>query len=159
MANTQTSRDVNAKAAIKAIKGPESNAEIMERFKISSRGFADLLKQLFEAKMISEEDLDRRGIRFKVMKKKKDSAPVKEAPPKAPPKTPPIAPPPKEHDDEFVDTVTLTEMLMSGGLGAPVDIDIDEEEIEAPASQAAEDEKSSGKKGKFSLTGLFKKEQ
>ena len=61
MTETTTSRELGAKEAIEAIRGPLSNGEIMEQFKISPQGFADLVKQLFEKKLITEDDLKTYG--------------------------------------------------------------------------------------------------
>ncbi len=104
MAGTQSSRDVNAKQAVKLLRGPMTNAEIMDKLKITTNGFADLLRQLYQHKLLTEEDLQKRGIRFKA--KKKDSEVS----------VPPVAPPPDDHDEEFLDTVTLTEMLSFSGV-------------------------------------------
>lgn len=95
----QTSRDVSAKEAVSVIRSPMTNAEVMKLFKISAAGYADLLKQLYELKLITDEDLARRGIRVKGRKQPEPMKPVM------------LAPPPDEEDGEFVDTVTLTEML------------------------------------------------
>jgi hypothetical protein len=144
MTETTTSRDLGAKEAIESIRGPLSNAQIMEQFKISPQGFADLVKQLFEKKLITEEDLKRRGIRFKVVKK--------QAPPQ-------IIPPPQlaptEDTEEFLDTVTLTDMLtFKDPDEQPVQKKQKPTEIPPPEEEA---EESSEKKSRFSITGFFKK--
>ncbi len=100
MVDKSTSRELNARVAVESIRGPMTNAQIMERFRITPQGFADLLKQLFQKKFISEEDLSRRGIKFKVVK-----------PSPASQQTSVFPPPPVAHDEEFLDTVTLTDML------------------------------------------------
>ena len=46
MTETTTSRELGAKEAIEVIRRPPSNGQIMEQFKISPQGFADLVKQL-----------------------------------------------------------------------------------------------------------------
>src|SRR5208283_1086413 len=63
-------------------------------------GFSDLLRQLLACKLITEEDLNKRGVRFKLIKKDPEiPAPAL------------LPPPPDEMDEEFLDTVTLTELL------------------------------------------------
>ncbi len=114
----------------------------MERFRITPQGFADLLKQLFQKKFISEEDLSRRGIKFKVVK----PSPASEQPSICPP-------PPVEHDEEFLDTVTLTELLSFKPPGSST-VEKEPAEIEPPDEPKV---RLDEKKGKFSLTGLFKK--
>jgi hypothetical protein len=143
MVDKNTSRELNARVAVESIRGPMTNAQIMERFRITPQGFADLLKQLFQKKFITEEDLSKRGIRFKVVK----PSPVSQQASIFPP-------PPVEHDEEFLDTVTLTELLSFKPPGAPTAADKEPVEIPLP------EEPKTGpddKKGKFSLTGLFKK--
>jgi hypothetical protein len=140
MADKTTSRNLNAREAVEHLRGPLTNAQIMEKFKISAQGFADLLKQLFQKRLISEEDLARRGIQFKVLKQ----APVMEPASILPPA-------PTEHDDEFLDTVALTEMLGFKGTEAPP-----KESTEIPGPEESKADRRE-KKSKFSLTGLFKK--
>jgi hypothetical protein len=139
-----SSRNISAKEAVTQIRGPLSNAEIMEQFKISVHGFADLLKQLFEKGLITQEDLSKRGIRFKVVRKEEE-----------PTRRPVIlAPPPDEDDEEFVDTVTLTEMLTFKEFeAAPEAKDKSEDSKHKQKSEPETEEK----KAKFTLTGLFKK--
>ena len=137
-----TSRELNAKQALKCIRSGMSNADLMKTFRISPSGLADLLKQLFEAKLITENDLFRRGVDFKVIKK-------------GPAQPAMIAPPPRDDDDEFVDTVTLTEMLTFSPpekKSPPHTLDLDE----LPELEELEEE-STDKKGKFNLSTLFKK--
>jgi hypothetical protein len=144
MTETTTSRELGAKQAIESIRGPLSNGEIMEQFKISPQGFADLVKQLFEKKLITEGDLKRRGIRFKVVKKQ---APPQIIPP------PPLAP--TEDTEEFLDTITLTDMLTFKDPDEhPVQKRQKPTEIASPEEEA---EESSEKKSRFSITGFFKK--
>ncbi len=153
MTETTTSRDLGAKEAIESVRGPLSNGQIMELFKISPQGFADLMKQLFEKKLITEDDLKRRGIRFKVVKKQ---APPQIIPP--PPLAPmaPMAPKaPKEDTEEFLDTVTLTDMLtFKVPDEQPAQKKREPREIPPPEEEAGE---LSEKKSRFSITGFFKK--
>jgi hypothetical protein len=141
MADKSGSRNVNAREAVELINGPMTNAQLMETLRISPQGFADLLKKLFEKKLIHEEDLSRRGIRFKVVK-----------PPSELAQTTIIPPPPVPQDEEFLDTVTLTELLSFKPTATPASQE--PKEITPP-----EETKPAGeeRKGKFSLTGLFKK--
>ncbi len=144
----EPSRNVSAKEAVVLIRGPLPNKEIMEKFRISPKGFADLLKQLFAKKLISEQDLERRGIQFKVIKKETCPGPDNVTVTSS---QPALAPRPRADDSEFVDTVTLTEMLsFKGGgdssAGGPDEIEGPEEAVEI-----------NGKKGRFTITGLFKK--
>ena len=147
MAERQSSRDVNAREAVEAIRGELSNVELMERFKISAQGFADLLKQLFEKRLISEEDLAARGIRFRVLKKEVIPEPI-----------PIIAPQPIEHDEEFLDTVELTELLSfkPGEKPAPPK---KPEPPPPPPPPVDEEPRTPSRKGKFSLSSLFKKDR
>jgi len=146
MPGPDSSRNVSAKEAVSHIRGPLSNAQIMEQFKISVHGFADLLKQLFEKGLITEEDLTKRGIRFKVMRKREGST--------VPPAI--LAPPPDEGDEEFVDTVTLTEMLTFKAFDAlPGAKGKGEDSKRAQDAEPGPEEK----KGKFTLSGFFKKDR
>jgi len=155
-----TSRDVSAKAAVDAVRGPLSNQELMERFKISPLGFADLLKQLFEKKLISRDDMVRRGIRFKVKKAQIEPEPVVQpVAVVAPPRVPTLAPAPRADEEEFLDTVQLTELFTSFKRPSP------SESEESPGEDASmlgerpseDPQEPAGKKGKFSIKGLFKK--
>lgn len=155
-----TSRDVSAKAAVDAIRGPMSNQELMERFKISPLGFADLLKQLFEKKLISRDDMVRRGIRFRVKKAQIEPEPV--AAPVAivaPPPAPVLAPAPRENEEEFLDTVQLTELFTS--FKPPSQSEPEEPPDEDTSllgeRPSEEPQESARKKGKFTIKGLFKK--
>lgn len=145
MAAKQGSRDVSARAAVEMLKGSVSNQQIMEHFRITPQGFADLVKQLYEKKLVSEDDLARRGIKFKRAKKSEPPKPV-----------PLAAPPPRPDDEEFVDTVTLTEMLSFGGMGGSKKEEAAKSEEIAPPAPA-EDDDDQEKKAKFTLSGLFKK--
>ena len=151
MTTSATSRVLNAKEAIESIRGSLSNAALMEKFKISPQGLADLIKQLFEKKLISEDDLRRRGIRFKIVKKQSS--------PQIIPSPPQIIPPPPreptEDTEEFLDTITLTELLSFVPPGQePVEEKDEPTEIPSPEESAEElDEK----KSRFSITGFFKR--
>ncbi|MFH0825817.1 MAG: hypothetical protein V2B18_23930 [Pseudomonadota bacterium] len=155
----QVSRDVSAKAAVELLRSSMSNGEVMKTFRLSSRGFADLLKQLYENKLITEEDLTKRGIRFKVQQRKKEAG--GETTTTSTPKPLQAPPPPRvrdydeEEEEEFVDTVTLTEMLTfkAFDLGTPKTAD-EPQEIAPPEE---DDTDSSDKKGRFKITGLFKR--
>lgn len=147
MAGRETSRNVSAKEAIEDIRGPMTNGELMEKFKITPAGYADLLKQLYMKKLISDDDLTRRGIRFRVVK-----PPAKEKPPE---QVPVIPPEPVQEDEGFLDTVELTELL-SFKPHEPPEKEAKEKKVEAPPVFEEEPE-SPEKKGKFSISGLFKK--
>lgn len=158
MAQPVSSRNVNAKQAIEDIRGSMTNLELMEKFKISPKGFADMLTQLFEKKLISEDDLARRGIRFKILKKD-EVGPQTIEPPRAEPQViePQIIAPvplvPVEHPEDFLDTVELTELLSSFDNPPP-------SKKPAPAAnseEAATKEEIADKKSRFSISGLFKK--
>ncbi len=146
MAGTATSRDVSAKEALEDIRGPLSNGELMEKYKITPAGYADLLKQLYVKRLITEDDLTRRGIRFRIVK------PVEERPVERVPVIPP-QPMYDDEDEEFLDTVTLTELLAF----KPQEPPPRKEKEESPPPAEKEDTSSKDKKSKFSLTGLFKK--
>jgi len=165
MAEMQSSRNVNAREALECIRGQMSNSEIMEKFKITPQGYADLLRQLFMRKLITEEDMLRRGIRFKIIKNGKqpaasepdaaavDSAPEPEV---ACVPTPLVAPAASAEDDEFLDTVMLTELLTFKPPPPP-------QQIKRPAQDAPkledikEENGSTEKKGRFSISDFFKK--
>lgn len=142
-------KDVSAREAIDAIRGPLSNAELMQRFKLSPQGFADLLKQLFMHKLITEEDLQKRGARYKPGKKEPEPSPAAVLPPPPPPR------PPLLDDDEyaFLDTVTLTDLLTLKPLEPPPPL---QKKAEPPPP--GEEETPESKKKKFRLGGLFKKD-
>lgn len=151
MAGKDSSRSLGAREAVEAIRGPLTNSEIMEKFKITPLGFADLLKQLFAKKLISEEDLNRRGIRFKIVKQpntQPDMQPDMQQPSMLPP------PPVRDHDDEFLDTVTLTELL---SFKPQKQTAYPAKETEIPLPDESPEDKPPEKKGKFSLSDLFKK--
>lgn len=154
MVRPDSSRNVNAKEAIDLIRGSISNTELMEKFKISPKGFADLLRQLFEKKLISEEDLNRRGIRYKILKKEEDAAPQLITVP-APPAAKPLSA--VEHPEDFLDTVELTALLSSFN-NSPTPAKKKEPPppvVEEPATK----EEVAEKKAKFSISGLFKKKR
>jgi len=139
-------RNVSARDAVEAIRGPLTNAQILEKFKISPKGLGDLLRQLLAHKLITEEDLNQRGIRFKVVKKETEIPAI--------PTPSLLPPPPDETDDEFLDTVTLTELLtFKPGESTPPGKKSDEKRHVASPKVEPEEEK----KSKFSLGGLFKK--
>jgi hypothetical protein len=158
MAETTTSRELGAKEAIEGIRGPLSNGQLMEKFKISPQGFADLIKQLFEKRLITEDDLSRRGIRFKVLKKQ--APPQIIPPPQVVPPPQIVSPPrpePTEEGEEFLDTITLTDMLTFKSLEEPpVNAEAKKEPTEIPPPEE-EAEETTEKKSRFSITGFFKK--
>ncbi len=144
MTTKATSRVLSAKEAVESIRGSLSNAELMERFKISPQGLADLIKQLFEKKLISEDDLRRRGIRFKIVKKQSHPQII-----------PPPPPEPTEDTEEFLDTITLTELLSFVPPGKkPIEGEDEPTEIPPPEETA---EELNEKKSRFSITGFFKR--
>jgi hypothetical protein len=145
MAQPEPSRDVSAKVAVECIRSSMSNRDIMEKFQISSKGFADLLKKLLQKKLITEQDLANRGINLKFTKKPA-------APAKGPKQVPILAPKPVEGDTEFLDTVTLTEMLSSSRLSGPP-----AGKEKSTADTGNEEDNAGDKKSKGRLTGLFKK--
>jgi hypothetical protein len=140
-----TSRDIKAKDAVDAIRGNLSNAEIMKQFKISAQGFADLLRQLFEKGLISEDDLISRGIRFRVVRKQMvpTTSQVQEAPP-------------IEEPEDFLDTVELTELLSAKEFSADHEKKTAQPEPVQEADEAS-GKKDSSKKGRFPFASLFKK--
>lgn len=147
MADRDTSRDVRAKDAVDAIRSGLSNADVMRHFKISAQGFADLLRQLFERGLITQEDLSARGIRFRVVKKH-IVATASQIP----------EPPPMEEPEDFLDTVELTELLSAK---ASADQAAKQSAAPPPASSEEEARKSElpAKKGRFPFAKLFKKER
>jgi hypothetical protein len=152
MAQPPSSRNVSAKEAIEYIRGSMTNLELMERFKISPKGFADLLTQLFEKKLISEDDLARRGIRFKILKKEAVAAQKPEPPVIAPQASTPQPLAAVEHPEDFLDTVELTELLSSFDNPPPK-----KEAPPANSEETASKDEIAEKKSRFSISGLFKK--
>lgn len=148
MTQETSSRDVGAKAAIEAIRGPMTNTEIMARFKISALGFADLIRQLYERKLISESDMVRRGLKFRVKK------PVEKAPEPVPP--PPPKPRLESEDGEFLDTIELAGMFTAFKPAQPDTPALPKVERKDEPNQSPE-EAAAEKKSKFSITGMFKK--
>ncbi len=147
MAETEASRNLSAKVAVECLRSNMSNGELMQKFRISPSGFADLLRQLFEKKLISEQDMARRGIKFKITKKT-------QAPEEVSVVRPPTVQRQEEPEEEFLDTVSLTELLSSGA-SEPVPSCEEENEIEPP--EETKTETPSERKSRFSITGLFKK--
>jgi len=141
-----------------------SNADLMEKFKISPSGYADLLRQLFMRKLITEDDMARRGIRFKVVKREMEPADLEEVgpvtqeavPEMAAEPPPALAPAPRADDDEFLDTVSLTELL-SFKPPSPPQPESPPPPKEARQSEEVKVEDAQEKKGRFSITGFFKK--
>jgi len=164
MAETQSSRNVNAREALECIRGSMSNSEIMEKFKITPQGYADLLRQLFMRKLISEEDMIRRGIRFKIVRSEPEAAASEPAPSVSLESEPSVAcegapllaPAAPTEDDEFLDTVTLTELLTFKPPPPP-------QQNKRPAQDTPkledikEENGSPDKKSRFSISGFFKK--
>jgi hypothetical protein len=146
MAGKETSRNVNARAAVELIRSPISNGELMERFKITPAGYADLLKQLYTKRLITEDDLTKRGIRFRLMK-----PPAKEKPAE---QVPVIPPGPVHDDEEFLDTVSLTELLTFKPQEPPQP---EAKEADDAPPDGEEEDEAPEKKSKFSLRGMFKK--
>ncbi len=142
MSGRESSRNVNAKEALECIRGSMSNADIMEKFRISPMGYADLLKQLYLKKLVSEEDMVRRGIRFKVAKPQSEPEKPREEEPVIPPQT-------AQYGEEFLDTVELTELLSFKTPESPKEVK-ELEEIPSPGE-------GEEKKGRFSISGIFKK--
>lgn len=164
MAEPQSSRNVSAREAVECIRGPLSNADLMEKFKISPSGYADLLRQLFVRKLITEEDMARRGIRFKVVKRESEQQDLEDVgsvtqetvPEIAAEQLPVLAPAPRPDDDEFLDTVSLTELLSFKPPSPPQQAPPPPRK-KSEKTEEAKDEDSSEKKGRFSITGFFKK--
>jgi hypothetical protein len=155
MIETQSSRALSAKQAVEMLRSNMSNGELMQKFKISPKGFADLLTQLFEKKLISEQDLLRRGIRFKVQKKPGEGSatpkPLQQAPQAI--KAPILQS--DEPQEEFLDTIAIENMFSSFKPvepPAPVQKGADNE-ISGPEEDIKIDE--SKKSGFFS--GIFRK--
>lgn len=154
MPTVPSSRDVSAKEALECIRGPMTNAQIMERFKITPAGYADLLRQLFVKKLISEEDLLRRGIQFKVVE-----------PPVAGRPGVPVPVIPREsydNDDEFLDTVELTELLSFKPRVPKIKPDSEEESqrepTEKPQGKGRDTSRADeSKRGKLGISTLFKR--
>lgn len=147
MTDPQTSRDVDAREALASIRSTMTNAEVMEKFKITPAGFADLLKQLFTLKLISEEDLVRRGIQFRVVNPPAANQSVQQMP------LVPLSP--NQQDDEFLDTVELTELLSFKPVQQPKPVQ-ESEPVEEP-EESNRDQGQQAKKGKFGISGLFRK--
>jgi hypothetical protein len=144
MADNTVTREVNAKEALKCIRGSMSNGEVMAKFKITPAGYADLLRQLYAHNLITQEDLKRRGITFKSSKKTKESAEqVTHAPP-----------PPVTEDDEFLDTVALTQLLTLKPMK-----NAGPRTQEIKAAEADESQEEAEGKSKFRLKGIFKKDR
>jgi hypothetical protein len=152
MAPPESSRNVNAKEAIEYIRGPMTNLELMEKLKISPKGFADLLTQLFEKKLISEDDLQRRGIRFKILKKEEVARQKAEQRVIAPQISTPKPLAAVQHPEDFLDTVELTELLSSFDNPPP-----DKNKAPVDSEEPATKEEIAEKKSRFSISGLFKK--
>jgi hypothetical protein len=154
MTDTTETKEVNAREALKCIRGSMSNGEVMAKFKISPAGYADLLRQLYEHNLITEDDLKRRGIAYK-SQKKADAGAERPVPVQAVPAEQITQAPPAESADEgFLDTLALTEMLARN----PADELDDEPEADKPSSPEEPDEETK-KKGKFGLKGFFKKKR
>ena len=143
MTADEKARNVSAREAVDAIRSPLTNAQLLEKFRITPQGFGDLLRQLVAHKLLTEEDLNKRGIRFKLIKKE----------PEIP--TPALLPPPPdEMDEEFLDTVTLTELLTF----KPDEPTAPRKKREEKTDTEKSDVKvADEKKSKFRLGGLFKK--
>lgn len=136
-------RNLSAREAVDAIRGPLTNAQLLEKFKITPAGFGDLVRQLLAHKLITEDDLNQRGIRFKVVKKEAQI-----------PTPSLLPPPPDEADEEFLDTVTLTELLTFKPDAPTTPGKKADEKHQTEISKVEPEEE---KKSKFSLGGLFKK--
>lgn len=147
MAEQDTSTPVNAREAIAGIKGPMSNEELMERFKITPLGFTDLLRQLLKHNLISEADLERRGIRVTYRKKKTEAREARQAPQM-------IASMSYEEDEGFLDTVTLTDILTFKPDAEPP---TKKKQAEKPRPPKKDQPEEPEKKSRFRISGFFKK--
>jgi hypothetical protein len=150
MADKGTTRQVSAREALACIRRGMSNVEVMKKFKLSPQGYADLLRQLFQNKLITEEDLERRGIGFKVIKKKLEPEPL--ARPYA------DVPQAAADDDDFLDTLILTELLTFKPTAQPASAPAKPGRPEPQRPQVEEeDQNNADKKKKFNISGFFKK--
>jgi hypothetical protein len=80
MPKQTTATPVSARLAVKYIRGSMTNAEIMKSFNISAKGFADLLTQLVMKNLLTQQDLEKRGIRFRIKKRKSRKKPPENVP-------------------------------------------------------------------------------
>jgi hypothetical protein len=147
MAEKDASTPVNAREAVAGIKGPMSNEELMKRFKITSLGFTDLLRQLLKHNLISEADLERRGIRVTYRKKKAEAHEAHQAPQM-------VASTSYEEDEGFLDTVTLTDILTFKPDAEPPRT---KERVEKSRPPKKDQPEEPEKKSRFRISGFFKK--
>ena len=123
----------------------------MQKFKLTPAGFADLLKQLFENKLITETDLAKRGIQFKVVRKQ--PAPVQAVvQPVTSPKPTHL---PADEDEGFLDTETLTDLL---AFKTPEAAESKPKPPPEPPPEEKDESTPLQKKSRFSFSGLFKKD-
>ncbi len=133
MMKNESSRDLSAKAAVEGLRSNTTNGELMQQFKISPKGFADLLRQLYEKKLITDQDMLRRGIKFKVAPKGSTAS--------------------SQPEEEFLDTVELTELLSFKSTETPATASKSENvKPDAPKNQSAP-----RKKAGFKLNKLFRR--
>lgn len=147
-------KDVSAKAAVDCIRSDMSNAEVMKRFQINTKGYVDLLRQLVLAKLITEEDLTRRGIRVRIISATQQAAVTQ---PIKPQQVVAVAPVMTSDEQEgFLDTAALVDLLAGNAPSARRNKkSIDPEPEEEIKEESVTD--STPSKSRFSLTGLFKK--
>jgi hypothetical protein len=108
------SRRVNVRKALNAVKSSASNSELKRAFGISEKGLEDLMIQLYDRELLTEDDLERRGVDVSTLRALKDlgSGIV-------PDETVPEEDAPKQ----FLDTVCLTDLLKSSGIGSSGSLD------------------------------------
>jgi hypothetical protein len=154
--NNQT-KDVSAKAAVDCIRSEMSNAEVMKRFQINTKGYVDLLRQLILAKLITEDDLTRRGIRMKVLSPAQPPSSPKPIPIQQVVTTGPVTP--ADDGDQFLDTAALVDLLSFGGSGKRKSANSSSASAEELKEESKEEPEAdvTPSKSRFSLTGLFKK--
>jgi hypothetical protein len=157
MAESSREKDVSAKEAVECIRSDMSNAEVMKRFQINTKGYVDLLRQLLLAKLVTEEDLARRGIRVRILSPAQQQSTTR---PIQTQQVVNVAPPtPADDGDQFLDTAALTDLLSFGesekrkGAARPPDSsnEVQEDGKDQPDSD------TTPSKSRFSLSGLFRK--
>ena len=125
-----------------------TNAEVMERFRISAAGYAHLLKQLFTLKLISEQDLERRGIQFRIVSPTAPEKPVERAPL--------LRPGAQDEDDELLSTMDLTKLL-SFKPRERTESETKPEPVREPIQKQEPPRVRKVEKDKSGMSGLFRK--
>ncbi len=108
------SRRVNVRKALGAVKSSATNSELKRAFGISDKGLEDLMIQLYDRELMTEDDLERRGVDVSTLRALKELGAGL---------VPDETVPEEEAPKQFLDTVCLTDLLKSNAFDSSGSLD------------------------------------